>query len=298
MDPLSLSPLPYEVLHKIMGITFENEQELNQGRLVSDLFRKMIDNEVKPLPVLYSPEMMRLKTKYQMAIAYKDFEVKKAARMKTELELAPSLWSRLIKKICIDSQSPLIKTITRLIGCLFYSIRSEIKRQNDLENTIVDLKTQENEAKDKYSKFTPPINPPEMRGVKIEYQQTKKREHLHQRLMALFGSEEKFNSLPILDSDILNLTIEPNQMTARIMRGRTSVGQTFFTIKKDERCQTFYQLYSDDNIKWSHFSSLRSPGPIIVFTGLWINNGDINELVYQKLKNIIAEAMQPLPLAQ
>lgn len=312
--PISPDTLPPEVLRIVMAHTFVSMKELNVGRLISKLFRKMIDNEVEGIRPFYSTEMMALKARFLKVIVYekefgkfmaldRDRLNKNKAHSKakdTFQEQTCSLWSRLIKKICIDPQSSLIKTIARIVSYLFSSVRAETEKQNLLLNNLMDLEMQKNEAEAKYKSFQLPECQTLVR-FDTDYKWAQKRADTYQKIMDLFDGEEKFNTIPILDISTRSAQggyidfIKPDDMEAALMRGKDASGRLFFSIKREGLCQTFFQRSSADTTTWADgaYSS-----HIISCDGYWIDQGNFQEPVYNQIKDIISEAMQTLPTAQ
>jgi hypothetical protein len=112
-------------------------------------------------------------------------------------------------------------------------------------------------------------------------------------IFSLFGGQASFEALPNLDISAIDQRrdyidyIEPDQMTAPIMRGVDAFGRVFFTLRArhrhwdDVKCQTFFRRFNDGS-SWSDGGY-----HIIDSSGHFIDGVKVKEEVYQKLKELI-----------
>jgi hypothetical protein len=217
----------------------------------------------------------------------------KMAKLEKKIETASKILEGKQKKLESKLEKLEKKGQSSEMQGLFGSNNKSIKKQKDkLQREKV--KTEDkikiiSQIKDMQEKAKP-------REVLVEKLDTSvgEKEAGFKKMKELFGGEEKFNELPVLDigkregkSGYIDF-IEPEEMTAPIMRGRDSHDREFFTIRAennrgDRVCHTFFQRHPQGS-SWTHVSAGSS---LIGVSGYIIDGGKVYVEKYNKVKEFM-----------
>lgn len=272
--------LPFEMTGLIS--TFLEEREVAMFQSSSKGIQKQINDAYEA-----SPELSELQ-KVSKEFFVKNKEIQNCKKMLLDLRRAvadftvhQNSWLGWLVK-SLEGRSGVLGVINRLFLRASSSFKAEAEYRQKARQNIQRL----SDATRNYVANESSISK-EMSEISFRKSNLQAKEIV----MNLFGGEEAFKKIPVLDlGDSEGSTgymefIKSENLAYPIMRGVDKSGRIFFTIKVGNECQTFFQRYSNDWLDWSNtWSSLFNISGYLVEGGKVSNH---NKISYNAMKKLI-----------